>query len=400
MESRFGRDFSQVRVHTDARAAESARAVHALAYTVGHHIVMGTDRPRDGRLLAHELTHVLQQAGRPTGPPGVLEVSRPGDPAEAEAERFARATQADDRPVQAHRLGGRAPVLQRACGPAGIGSVGGCVGRSGDVTDFGTTSESLYLFKVSCDELQPEEQHRLGRYAATIRPGDHVEVDGFASDEGQPGFNEDLSCARAHTAAAVLMAHGVASTAISLFKHGATPGSRPTRRSVALTVRSATRVGTAPSTVPNAGYGPSAEHCARYLSGEVEEYLGTYYQGNASSACQGTPNEAHNNCVRACLQSKLAAFVAQMKAEGRAKASEVKLPPAEGIGRCRTIWEHHVACYRDCGCANAFIDFRHFFPMCDQPFGPEFVSWSIGRWNPCMGPRTKPSVLLPPYTEP
>jgi outer membrane protein OmpA-like peptidoglycan-associated protein len=400
MESRFGRDFSQVRVHTNARAVESARAVHALAYTVGHHIVMGADQPRDDRLLAHELTHVLQQAGRPGGPPGALEVSRPGDPAEVEAEQFAGATRAGYRPAQARGHGGRAPVLQRACGPAGIGSVSGCVGRGGDITDFGTTSENLYLFKVRCDELQPEERQRLGRYAATIRPGDQVEVDGFASEEGEPGFNEDLSCARAHTVATVLMAHGVASTAISLFKHGATAGSRPIRRSVVLTVRSATRVATAVPAVPNAGYGPSAEHCAPYLSGEVEEYLGTYYQRNASSACQGTPNEAHNNCVRACLQSKLAAFVAQMRAEGRAKASEVMLPPAEGIGRCRTIWEHHVACYRDCGCDNAFIEFRHFFPMCDQPFSLEFVSWSIGRWNPCVGPRTRPSILLPPYIEP
>jgi hypothetical protein len=67
MESRFGHDFSQVRVYTDEQAAESARAVNALAYTVGSNIVfgegehaLGTDEGR--RLLAHELTHVLQQS--------------------------------------------------------------------------------------------------------------------------------------------------------------------------------------------------------------------------------------------------------------------------------------------------------------------------------------------------
>jgi hypothetical protein len=65
MKSRFGYDFSRVRVHTDARAAESARAVNALAYTVGHNIVFGAGRfapyTSEGRkLLAHELTHVLQ----------------------------------------------------------------------------------------------------------------------------------------------------------------------------------------------------------------------------------------------------------------------------------------------------------------------------------------------------
>jgi hypothetical protein len=67
MESRFGYDFSRVRVHTDAKAAESARAVSALAYTVGQDIVFGADqypsRANAGqRLLAHELTHVVQQS--------------------------------------------------------------------------------------------------------------------------------------------------------------------------------------------------------------------------------------------------------------------------------------------------------------------------------------------------
>lgn len=65
-EPRFGHDFSRVRIHADAKAAESARALHAKAYTVGREIVFGagecaraTDQGR--RLLAHELTHVIQQ---------------------------------------------------------------------------------------------------------------------------------------------------------------------------------------------------------------------------------------------------------------------------------------------------------------------------------------------------
>ena len=67
MEPRFGHDFSRVRVHTDGSAAESARAVNALAYTVGSDVVFGagqyTPQTRDGQsLIAHELTHVLQQA--------------------------------------------------------------------------------------------------------------------------------------------------------------------------------------------------------------------------------------------------------------------------------------------------------------------------------------------------
>ena len=68
MEERFGHDFSAVRVHTDARAAESARAVNARAYTVGSHVVFGDGEYHPGgqtgsRLLAHELVHVVQQRG-------------------------------------------------------------------------------------------------------------------------------------------------------------------------------------------------------------------------------------------------------------------------------------------------------------------------------------------------
>jgi hypothetical protein len=67
MESRFGRDFGDVRVHSDSVAAESAGAVGARAYTVGETIVFGDGEYRPGadsgrRLLAHELSHVVQQS--------------------------------------------------------------------------------------------------------------------------------------------------------------------------------------------------------------------------------------------------------------------------------------------------------------------------------------------------
>jgi len=68
-ESRFGRDFGHVRVHTGAEAAASARSINALAYTAGSDIVFAHGRysPRtdDGkRLLAHELAHTIQQSSR------------------------------------------------------------------------------------------------------------------------------------------------------------------------------------------------------------------------------------------------------------------------------------------------------------------------------------------------
>lgn len=72
MEQRFGHNFSRVRVHSGAAAEQSARAVSANAYTVGHHIVFDSDRFAPGthegrRLIAHELTHVVQQSGAAEG---------------------------------------------------------------------------------------------------------------------------------------------------------------------------------------------------------------------------------------------------------------------------------------------------------------------------------------------
>jgi hypothetical protein len=71
-EPRFGVDFSAVRIHTDIHAAESARAVNALAYTVGRDVVFNSGqyaphRDSGRRLLAHELTHVVQQQGGADG---------------------------------------------------------------------------------------------------------------------------------------------------------------------------------------------------------------------------------------------------------------------------------------------------------------------------------------------
>jgi hypothetical protein len=80
MESRFGQDFSRVRIHADGEAAESARAFNALAYTVGKDVVFGAGRYAPGtaagnRLLAHELTHVAQQRN------GFQRLQRAPDPA-------------------------------------------------------------------------------------------------------------------------------------------------------------------------------------------------------------------------------------------------------------------------------------------------------------------------------
>lgn len=86
MESRFGQDFSQVRVHTDAASGNAAHALNAQAFTMGDDVFFGSGKYRpepNDPLLAHELTHVVQQRGGTTASPAVSE-----DPKlEAQAER-------------------------------------------------------------------------------------------------------------------------------------------------------------------------------------------------------------------------------------------------------------------------------------------------------------------------
>jgi hypothetical protein len=90
MEARFGHSFADVRVHTDEAAARSAEAIQAHAYTFGRHVVMGAGRwqphtPAGQKLLAHELTHVVQQSGSNSSPSQATSISNPHDPAEHEA---------------------------------------------------------------------------------------------------------------------------------------------------------------------------------------------------------------------------------------------------------------------------------------------------------------------------
>lgn len=94
MEPRFGYDFSKVRVHSDPAAMRSARSIDAKAYTSGNHIVFGQgqyqpDTEKGKRLLAHELTHVMQQEGKSNLPIQRTIEFRP--PGRGEATAFDRA---------------------------------------------------------------------------------------------------------------------------------------------------------------------------------------------------------------------------------------------------------------------------------------------------------------------
>lgn len=148
MEAGLGRDFSRVRVHTDGRAAESARAVRALAYTVGHNVVFASGQfspaTASGRkLLAHELTHVAQQ-GAVDHVPNRIPLNNDAR-YESEAERAGEAVTSQGRGPRAIQAGA-APTIMRqtadaqpaapqaapqAAGPAGYD---GCTDQQAIIT--------------------------------------------------------------------------------------------------------------------------------------------------------------------------------------------------------------------------------------------------------------------------
>ncbi|MEV0699057.1 DUF4157 domain-containing protein [Saccharopolyspora sp. NPDC050389] len=128
MEGRLGADFSDVRLHNDAAAQQSATEVGARAYTSGRHIVTGTGGI-DKHTLAHELTHVIQQRSGPvagTDRGDGLRVSDPGDRFEKEAEATATRAMADASTNGPHRTDApheaaashatAAPAVQRMVG--------------------------------------------------------------------------------------------------------------------------------------------------------------------------------------------------------------------------------------------------------------------------------------------
>lgn len=122
MESRLGHDFGDVRVHTDSRAHDSAKAVNAHAYTVGSNVVFQRDKydtsSTEGRtMLAHELTHVVQQRSGPVdGTPagGGVQVSDPSDRFEREAAENADRAMSASAPTTVAPSG---PAVQREEAP-------------------------------------------------------------------------------------------------------------------------------------------------------------------------------------------------------------------------------------------------------------------------------------------
>jgi len=122
MERWFGADFIRVRVHTGMDAQRSAEAMQAAAYTVGHHIVFGAGKympesDAGSLLLAHELTHVVQQQA--AEPVHVPEVVPRFDSSETEASRAAPASRLPRQAIQLTPAAGDA-TTRSAVSPEGV----------------------------------------------------------------------------------------------------------------------------------------------------------------------------------------------------------------------------------------------------------------------------------------
>lgn len=164
MEPRFGHDFSSVRVHTDQRADESARAVNAAAYTVGQNIVFTTPmfrpaEPVGQRLLAHELTHVVQQSNGASQ--NELSIGASDSSLEAEADNVAAGIMSNNAAASPQQTTST-PLLSRA-DPDAVGHIMtlGRVPRTGlqfqptNVTDtqIGTVTIRGGLLSEAADRL-------------------------------------------------------------------------------------------------------------------------------------------------------------------------------------------------------------------------------------------------------
>ncbi|HEY5895498.1 MAG TPA: DUF4157 domain-containing protein [Chthoniobacterales bacterium] len=196
MELRFGRDFGNVRIHTGPRAESLARQIRAQAFTLGDDIAFGAGRfqpeqETGRRLLAHELTHTIQQSGA------------------------------------AARLGGQRLIQRAVCEnvppPSGMTCLPGLVSSGAPTVEtiqFGLNGSTLSPTDESTLESFLQRWHNAG---AT----DPVRVDGFASCDGKADANWMLSCARADAVAAVLIAppsgtRGVPPAMLEVFANGET----------------------------------------------------------------------------------------------------------------------------------------------------------------------------------
>ncbi|GAC1342006.1 MAG: hypothetical protein NVSMB27_00330 [Ktedonobacteraceae bacterium] len=220
MEPRFGHDFSEVRVHTDAQAAESARSVNALAYTVGQDVVFGqghyVPQTSEGRqLLAHELTHVVQQS--PHLPPAHddLVVGSPADASEQAAHRVAGMVRTDQTASMAQiaQPSTSGPLVQRQDDASNLSLSPPTATQPNPPTLSGNpNAESLTLdgFDLGGAELTDLHRVQLDGLASDVlsalptHPNAYISIVGFTDTVGTDEQNAVVGQKRANAVLAYL----------------------------------------------------------------------------------------------------------------------------------------------------------------------------------------------------
>lgn len=411
MEPHFGYDFSRVRIHSGPGASRAADAMQAQAFTFGSDIVFGSGKfapftPAGRKLLGHELTHVVQQGAAPFAAhfpayAGGLRTSHVSEPGllqrKPKAGKGSPKTE-DCPPIEPNEKEEAAKAQLRL------------------VERIPQQEWLIYGFPIGGSEISAAEAGRfisdivrnlMQGHFVYVTGQDPLEVLGFSDCFTGPRVdNHILRQLRAATFCIGVKDHYASTpkTYPALIRScgpapagqyvgsNATPADRAQNRSILIR-----RVAVADSQFQegnqsfpyNPKFGPSKAHCAAYSSGLARDILGRVYTNNAHCSCLVTPDEPHNNCVRACLQEKMWTLLAN--AHRNRKPND---PPMDINIACPIIWKHHRDCYHDCGCASEFIDYLAFDAVCNIALPCAADSAAINLLNRCM-PATKNDKHLP-----
>jgi hypothetical protein len=370
-EPRFGHDFSKVRVHTDARAAESAKTVDAYAYTVGHDIAFaaGQFRPDTdhGRsLLAHEFAHVVQQSrvepslqrapsrrsGQPPPSPAPQGDCPKREPGEASASSIQFLVRVPEQEYLIYGFPVASSLVDMTKWDFVSLTIAYSLAKRAQLAKGGVTDEVKILGYSDCGENERIRMERPANFC-----GEMMKI---CKDE------------YGHRALFLFSPSCSAAAPQTYVASNATQEDRRQNRGILIRLPPA-KSAKSPYAYDET-YGPTAANCDHYLT--MRDWLSPAYAHNAYCACIQTPDEPHNNCVRKCLKTKAWMFVFEHRNDLR-------------TGRlawwCPNIWIQHRECYQECGCDHTFIDYLGFMIMCEQEMSCGATGLAIGLLNQCMG---------------
>lgn len=225
MEPRFGHDFSRVRIHTDNRAADLAREINARAFTLSNDVVFGAGQYSSGsysgrRLLAHELTHVVQQ-NRGLNPSPVARTSHEGGLAQTKMPRPVVSTATpptihrkfkgtDGQKVEMTKKAGRIVITSKNA-PFDLKELIRLVNASGSTTAIGLiikagNNESMINVRI---EEKPVPNKLYGLHQAHDKSGKPLKWDSTKGDfVGVPEYVGGKSGTRGYKEATVTIFKG------------------------------------------------------------------------------------------------------------------------------------------------------------------------------------------------